>query len=188
MALAHENKAPKIFGRTVKGVPIYAMIPSIVFGLVFVIISNLGAGAALLFDWLLNITGFTVVISWCMICVIHLRFRAAFKAQGYLLTSLPYVAPFFPYGDWIAIVGASAVIIGQGVTLGMSSQASDPLVWAKSYVGVLLFPILYFTHKFWTKSKIVPLMECDFISGQYVEPVEERFEVGAAHEKGDDKV
>ena len=36
--------------------------------------------------------------------------------------------------------------------------------WVKMYFGILTFPVIYTIHKLVTKSKVVPLLECDFSS------------------------
>lgn len=79
MALSTEGNAPAIFSKTHNGVPIYAMIPSFLFGAVFVVIFELGPTAAILFDWLLNITGLTIITSWTMICAVHLRYIETYR-------------------------------------------------------------------------------------------------------------
>lgn len=169
MALASKGDAPAIFKRTHNGVPIYAMVPSIVLGLVFVVIIQLGPNAVVLFDWLLNIAGFTVAITWAVISIVHLRFhtpncrfRASFVAQGRLLDDLPYVAWFYPYGDLIAIGGILTVIVGQGAALAATPDRGNIMAWLKMYLGLLLFPVMYLSHKYVTNSSLVPLLECDF--------------------------
>lgn len=97
MALAQEGKAPKIFARTSKkGVPYPAIaVTVLVSGLSF-----LGAvvGEGVVFEWLINIIGLTIIITWLMINLTHFRFRKAMAAQGFQVSELPYKAFLFPYG------------------------------------------------------------------------------------------
>lgn len=45
-----------------------------------------------LFNWLLALSGLSTIITWLSINVAHVRFRAAWKAQGHSLDELPFRA------------------------------------------------------------------------------------------------
>lgn len=64
--------------------------------------------------------------------MIHLRFRKAYIAQGYKVENLPYRSPFFPYGQYLAILMGIFVLVGEGYsTIG----DGDGVDWVK-IVGV----------------------------------------------------
>ena len=94
MSLADDNKAPHIFSKLTKqGVPLYALTITTMIGcLAFlgIFIDN-----GVVFSWLIRISGVSGLLTWLSICVIHLRFRWAWIAQGRVM-DLPYIAPFFP--------------------------------------------------------------------------------------------
>ena len=138
------------------------MIPTAIFGLSSIVLEFVLGDPKVVFDWLVAITGMNVIFSWMCICGVHLRFRAAFVAQGFKLSDLPYVNPCFPYGNYIAMGGMLAVIVGQFTAV---SDKSNILSWLQAYVGIFPFPLIYLVHKLVTGSKIVPLTECDFITG-----------------------
>ena len=75
-----------------------------------------------MFIWLLKLTGISGILTWLSIAVIHLRFRAAYLAQGFDLKDLPYRARFFPYSNYYAILLGLVILVGQGV---VAAQGSD---------------------------------------------------------------
>ena len=179
MAMADEGKAPKIFARTTSwGVPIYSLALSVAFGLISFLGSSFGSNV--IFVWLTNLTGmasyyfdffnddvFLIVvglITWMCICVIHIRFRKAYVCQGFAVDDLPYKAPFFPYGQYLAIFMGLLVLIGEGYSTIQSSDG-DYVQIVAVYVGVPFYLLLYLIYKFWKKSKVVLLESCDLKTG-----------------------
>ena len=111
-SMAHDGKAPKIFGRTnSRGVPIFALLATAAVGLFGFLAALVGQGAA--YAWLLNVSGLCGFIVWVGIAVSHYRFRRGYVAQGYDLSDLPYKAPLFPLGPIVAFVMLLLVIGGQ---------------------------------------------------------------------------
>lgn len=165
MALAMEGKAPRIFAKTTKqGVPIYALIPTFVLSVFFVFMTQLGAGKV--FEFLVNLTGITILLAWVMISLIHIRFRQAFAMQGYSLDALPYVAPFHPYGDMISVGGSCIVVLGTIYSIVINPhKAGNLMVWVENLGILVVFPTVYFVHKFIYGTKWVPLEDCDFVTG-----------------------
>lgn len=107
----------------------------------------------------------TGLITWVCICYIHIRFRKAYVAQGLSLDKLPYRAPFFPYGQYLAIAMGFLVLIGEGCTVVMSSDTVDWIHIIAVYVGAPFYLVLYLAYKFIRGTKVVPLLECDFTTG-----------------------
>ncbi|KAJ3151216.1 hypothetical protein HK101_001914 [Irineochytrium annulatum] len=140
MGLAREGKAPSMFGRVDKrGVPMLSLGISVAFGCLALIGNFVGDGKAFLV--LSNIIGVAILLSWLTIAVTHLRFRAAWKAQNRDLKELPYMAPFHPFGDIIALVLGGVVIAGllySEVTVPFDAVNDSVL-----YVGFPLFIVLY---------------------------------------------
>jgi amino acid permease len=54
-------------------------------------------GQSAVFSWLIKTIGLSALITWTSIGVISIRFREAYKAQGYSLSDLPYQQPFYPW-------------------------------------------------------------------------------------------
>ena len=165
MALASEGKAPRFFAKTTAGgVPVYALMPTFALSIFVIILTLLGAGNV--FEFLVNFTGLTILLSWAMISLIHLRFRRAFAVQGYSLEDLPYIAPLYPYGDIIAVGGSTMVVLGTIYSIITDpAKAYSIYVWIENLGILVVFPIIYFAHKFTNGTKWVPLEDCDFVTG-----------------------
>jgi lysine-specific permease len=75
-------------------------------------------GDGAVFEWLVNITGEAIILTWLMILVVHQRFRKAYLLQGYKLEDLPYRAIFYPYGNYYAALICISVIIVSPIVNG----------------------------------------------------------------------
>jgi lysine-specific permease len=100
-------------------------------------------------------------IIWLGIAVCHLRFRAAWVAQGRSLDDLKFKSKFYPYGPWIALVLFLVVLFGANINVFEAPVFS----WFDFITGYLILPIfalLYLVHKWRNKTHVVPLLECNF--------------------------
>ncbi|WP_190263813.1 amino acid permease [Glutamicibacter nicotianae] len=164
-AMAHDGKAPKIFGRTnSRGVPIMALLATAAVGLFGFLTALVGQGAA--YTWLLNVSGLCGFIVWVGIAVSHYRFRRGYLAHGYSAKDLPYVAPLFPLGPIVAFLMLIAVIIGQNYQAVLAGHALEVL---SAYIGLPLFLGLWLVHRMVTKSKLVKLTEMDLNAPEDIE-------------------
>ncbi|KAI8618836.1 amino acid permease/ SLC12A domain-containing protein [Chytriomyces sp. MP71] len=160
MALSMRGQAPRIFGLVNhNGIPVYALGMTVAIGSIAFLGIALGEGA--LFNWLLTITGTSGLLTWMSISVCHLRFRAAFKAQGKSRSTLPYLAPFYPYSDYAAIIMGLFILIGQAVS-ALYSPSVDVSVLVSVFGGVPLFFGLLVGYKFLFGTTLVPLRDCNF--------------------------
>ncbi|MGE7185687.1 amino acid permease [Peribacillus sp. NPDC006672] len=157
-ALAKEGKAPRIFARlTRKGIPMWALCTTAFIGLASFLASLFGNGSV--FIWLINASALTGFIKWFGIAVSHYRFRKAYVAQGRDLNELPFKAKWYPLGPVITLLFFVVFIFGQTFFYG------DQISWAEiiaTYIGLPIFLLLWLGYKIIKKTKIVPLMECDF--------------------------
>ncbi|KAL2919984.1 hypothetical protein HK105_200050 [Polyrhizophydium stewartii] len=159
MAMAHEGRAPALLGTVnARGVPVYSLALTTAIGCLTFLSIVWGEGAV--FTWLLSITGVSGILTWLSIAVIHLRFRRAFAVQQKPLDVLPYKAPLFPYGAWIAIVLGIGIVAGQGYAAMTIKPFRLQNVLAV-YVGIPFFAALYLGYKWLHGTRIVPLGECD---------------------------
>ncbi|KAF9326751.1 hypothetical protein BG006_009865 [Podila minutissima] len=164
MAMGREGKMPAIFGRVnSRGVPLYSlafvtMIASIAF------VSDL-FGEGVVFKWLVNLTGMSALLTWMSISIIHLRFRAAFKAQGRSLSELPYIAPLFPFSCYISIALALMIVFLQGYQ-AVTADPFEAVGVVAVFVGAPVFFLTIIGWKVYHKTKLVPLLEVDLDSGR----------------------
>ncbi|KAH7036198.1 lysine-specific permease [Linnemannia elongata] len=164
MAMGREGKMPAIFGRVnSRGVPLYSLaLVTLVASIAFV--ADV-VGSGVVFTWLVNLTGMSALLTWLSISVIHLRFRAAFKAQGRSVKDLPYVAPFFPYSCYLSILLALMILFMQGYQAVTADPFSAEGVVAV-FVGAPVFFLSIIIWKIYHKTKIIPLLEVDLDTGR----------------------
>jgi len=123
----------RLFTRTTaRGVPVWGVLATVAISMLGFLSSLVGDSVA--YTWFYNATGLTGFIVWVCVCLAHLRFRAAWRAQGRSADELPYRARFFPVGTWFALIVFIGVIIGQGVNLAISGFTWYGLLVA--YIGL----------------------------------------------------
>ncbi|KAF9430206.1 hypothetical protein BGZ94_007911 [Podila epigama] len=164
MAMGREGKMPAIFGRVdSRGVPLYALAFVSLFASIAFVADVVGEGVV--FTWLVNLTGMSALLTWMSIAIIHLRFRAAFKAQGRSLSELPYLAPLFPFSCYLAIALALMIVFMQGYQ-AVTADPFDPVGIVAVFVGAPVFFLTIIGWKLYHKTKLVPLLEVDLDTGR----------------------
>jgi lysine-specific permease len=159
-AMAHSGKAPKIFGGlNRRGVPAAALLfTGLVSALAF--FSSL-VGDQKIYQLFYNASGLSGFLIWLGIAICHLRFRKAWVAQGRSLDDLKFRAKFFPYGPWLALVLFVVVLFGANIGVFQTPVFS----WFDFITDYLMIPgflIFYLGHKYWYKTRLVPLKDCNF--------------------------
>lgn len=157
-AMAIDGKAPKVFAKVNnRGVPVNALYITTFVGMAAFLTSLFGDGAV--YNWLLNASGLAGFIAWLGIAIGHYRFRKAYIRQGKKLEDLKYRAKFFPFGPLFAFSLCLFVILGQNY----QAFAGEIIDWKGlliSYIGLPIFILIWFVHKWIHKTKIIPLEEC----------------------------
>jgi amino acid transporter len=98
-ALAERGMAPAFLATVDKhGRPIWGVAIQLAFGLLAFI--GEAKSESTVFDWLLSLSGLSYFFVWGCICLAHIRFRSAWKAQGHVKAELPYEAIFGVVGSW----------------------------------------------------------------------------------------
>ncbi|KAI8363838.1 amino acid permease/ SLC12A domain-containing protein [Choanephora cucurbitarum] len=162
LALAEDGTAPRVFKRINRwGIPIWSVLTTCAVGCLAFLTSLQSSGVV--FNWLTALPSVAGLIVWVTISVTHIRFRMGLKAQGRSLTSLPYVAPFFPYGDLFVIVVGCIVIAGQGYQTFLPPIKAENCVAA--YISVMFAIVLYFGHKIVKRPSFIKASEMDFETG-----------------------
>lgn len=160
-SMAGAGRAPKVFGRVSRhGVPVWGVLGTVVISMLGFLSSLVGDSVA--YTWFYNATGLTGFIVWVGVCLAHLRFRAAWKAQGRAVEDLPYRAKLFPAGTWFALIVFVGVIIGQGVNLALAGFSWYGLLVA--YVGLPITVSLWLGFRILRHSRPTPLAEIDLLA------------------------
>ncbi len=158
--MAKRKHAPKFFTHiNHHGVPLRALLLKALFGCLVFLSSIFGNGH--IFIWLVNISSLAGFIAWLGIAISHYRFRKAYLAQGKRLSDFPYYARLFPFGSIFALVLCFIIILGQGYTMFLYRQLNF-LEFLATYVGVMVFLILWLGYKLIKRTSIIPLQDCDF--------------------------
>ncbi|KAG0016497.1 hypothetical protein BGZ80_009176 [Entomortierella chlamydospora] len=164
LAMGREGMMPAIFGRVnSRGVPLYSLAFVTLIACIAFVADVVGTGVV--FTWLVNLTGMSALLTWMSISFIHLRFRAAFEAQGHSLSELPYIAPLFPYSCYTSILLGIMIVVMEGY----QAATADPFDAAgvvAVFVGAPVFFLSIIIWKFYHKTSIVPLTEVDFDTGR----------------------
>lgn len=159
-SLAVERKAPALFAKVTRsGTPVWALLAtSVVAGLC--LLSFLFSPGKL-YLWLLNTSGMLGFIAWLGIAISHYRFRRGYKLAGHSLDKLPYVSKFFPFGPFFAFALCMVVMLGQNY----QAFIGDRIDWmgaTATYIGLVLFVVMWLGHKVITRSRIVRYRDMDF--------------------------
>ncbi|OLN96418.1 Amino-acid permease inda1-like protein 1 [Colletotrichum chlorophyti] len=102
-ALAQQGYAPKIFTYIDRsGRPLPSVAINLLFGALAYV--RMAASGAVVFDWLLSLSGLAALFTWGSICAAHIRFRSAWKAQGHTLDELPFQAIGGVAGSWLGLL------------------------------------------------------------------------------------
>jgi lysine-specific permease len=159
-AMAHSGKAPKIFGAlNRRGVPAAALLATGLISALAFFSSKVGDQK--IYQLFYNASGLSGFLIWLGIAICHLRFRKAWVAQGRSLEQLKFRSRFFPYGPWLSLVLFVIVLFGANIGVFQTPVFS----WFDFVTDYLMIPgflIFYFGHKYWYKTRLVPLKDCNF--------------------------
>jgi aromatic amino acid transport protein AroP len=133
--LATQGNAPKALTRVNKrGVPVLSIALSALVTSVGVLINYVMPGKA--FELLMALVVSTLVINWVMICLAHLRFRAAKNRQGVIPV---FKALWYPFGNYLCLVFLSLILVIMYFCEGIRISVLLMPVWILLlWVGFLL--------------------------------------------------
>ncbi|GAA5940465.1 uncharacterized protein JCM15063_002335 [Sporobolomyces koalae] len=162
-ALAAEGQAPRIFMRVNQ---FHTPYVSMIFCTLVCCIAymNVSSGSKKVFGYFTALVTIFGALTWMSILWSHIRFMKALKVQGISRDSLPWKAPFQPYFAYISLVFVGVVTIFKGFDSFTPKFKHDTFITA--YLGIPIYVCLYLGHKFWHKTRVIPLEEVDLISGR----------------------
>lgn len=155
--MARKGSAPKLFAHLdSRGVPMNALYATTAIAALCFLTTFFGEQEV--FNWLLNMSGMCGFIVWLGIAISHYRFRKGYLAQGYQLEGLAYRAKFFPFAPWFAFILCSIVVLGQNYQAVLDGEW---LAVLSTYIGILLFLVIWLGYKWKYKTKLVSYQEMD---------------------------
>ncbi|KAK7014905.1 aa-permease domain-containing protein [Favolaschia claudopus] len=170
--LAVEGKAPRIFSRVNgRGVPYVSLALCTAFcSLVFL---NVSSSSARVFGWFVNLVSTFGAITWMCIAYSHISFMRALKAQGKSRDTLPYKAPFQPYGSWLALISTGIIVFFKGFDAFMPFQVDKFLT---NYIGLPIFVVLFVVYKVIFRTRQIPADKVDLVTGlKVIDEAEQRY-------------
>ncbi|HEI8864594.1 amino acid permease [Serratia sp. AKBS12] len=123
--LATQGNAPKVLTRVnPRGVPVLSIALSALVTSIGVLINYVMPGKA--FELLMALVVSTLVINWVMICLAHLKFRAAKNRQGVI----PHFKAFwYPFGNYLCLTFLAMILVIMYLTDGIRISVLLIPVW-----------------------------------------------------------
>ncbi|TDZ49590.1 Dicarboxylic amino acid permease [Colletotrichum trifolii] len=175
--LASDGSAPAIFKKTDKrGVPVYALGFSAMFALLAFM--NVSSDSTKIFGYFVNLTTIFGLLTWISILTTHIWWLRARKAQNIPDEVMPYVAPLGIAGSYGALAVCILVALTKNfdVFTGGNFGKEKYKTFITGYLGIPLYLILIFGHKFYYKTRGVKPHEADFYTGKdIIDREEEEF-------------
>jgi len=172
-ALAEQGQAPKILAYIDrKGRPLLSILLTSAIGLIAYtsVLSPTAQGNV--FNWLLAISGLSIIFTWLTICLCHIRFRAALKLASISPSSLPFTSHLSVYGSYLGAVLNILVFVAQFwvgfAPEGYEDMSSTTLVenFFMVYLAAPIIIISYIAYKLWFKTRWVKTSEIDLVTGR----------------------
>ena len=153
VSLAQEGLAPRWLARTsTSGVPRQAVAITSIFGLLALL--NLSPVGGNIFNWLVSVIAVAGLVTWGCICLAHLRFMAALKAQGVVREDLPYKAPCQPWLSGYGVGFIAIIILTQGFAAFIPWDTTEFFV---AYLRLIIFVVCFVGHKVSMRTRVIPL-------------------------------
>ncbi|OMJ26794.1 Lysine-specific permease [Smittium culicis] len=150
---------------TKRGTPIYALGSCIVVTACLFVLSLFGNNK--IFTWFASVGSVASIICFLVMLFTHWRFRRGYKRQGYDEHDLPFIAFLYPFGHYFSFFVIFFILFAQGN--GSFFQVKfDIEKFVQSYMGIPIFLVFYLGYKFTKKTKLVPLIEIDYETDNYI--------------------
>ncbi|EGX52962.1 hypothetical protein AOL_s00007g298 [Orbilia oligospora ATCC 24927] len=150
-----------------EGRPMRATLLTLLFGFI-AYVSALGYETeGEVFNWLLSICGLGSFFTWGSICLCHIRFRAAWKAQGNSLDQLAYRSQGGIIGSYLGLSLNIVVFLAVLWTALFTTESWKPDIknFMMKYLTVPMLLVEYFAYKLFFKTKILKIHEVDLVTG-----------------------
>ena len=166
-ALAAQGHAPKILAYIDReGRPLCGIFLSAFVGLLcFVTASD---KQSIVFAWLLALTGLSSIFTWGSICLCHIRFRAALRAQNRTTDELAFESQVGVIGSYFGFIFNCLVLVAQFWTglFPIGGKGADAESFFQAYLAAPIVIVCYLFYKIWKRPSIVSLSAMDLDTGR----------------------
>jgi amino acid transporter len=172
-ALAEQGQAPRFLAYIDRqGRPLFAIIIASVLGLLCYVVAGGQSTSSTALNWLYSLSGLSSIFTWGSICLAHIRFRAAWKAQGHTLDELAFKSQAGVYGSWVGFILNVLVLVAQFwtavwpigfVETSARNRAQD------FFLSYLAFPVVilcYIPYKIYFRTPFMRVMDMDLVTGR----------------------
>ncbi|KAF2792213.1 hypothetical protein K505DRAFT_279247 [Melanomma pulvis-pyrius CBS 109.77] len=154
-ALAANGMGPNIFAYVdKKGRPVTVVILQLLFGCLAFI--NLAKNGGDIFTWLLSLSGLSILFIYGSIALAHIRFRAAWAANGHSVDELPFKAAFGVWGSYVCLLINILCLIAQFYVAlyPVGGPNLDPTTFFELYLAGPFLIALYLIWKVYSWFKV----------------------------------
>ncbi|KAL2165023.1 hypothetical protein VTH06DRAFT_319 [Thermothelomyces fergusii] len=160
--MAQDGKAPRILGWTDRrGVPVPAIVFTNLCGALSMM--NVSTGASKAYSYIVNLSGVSTFLVWGAISFTHIRFRAAWAAQGRAPAELPFRSLWYPYNAYFGLAANAFLALIQGWS---TFAPFDPGLFVDAYVLLPLFAVIFAAYKLVFRTRWWSPREVDLLSGR----------------------
>lgn len=124
---------------------------------------NVSTGAAEAYSYIVNLSGVSTFLVWGSISFIHIRFRNAWRVQGYDTEELPFKSLWYPYNAYFGLAANVVLALIQG---WQTLSPFDAGTFVDAYILLPLFPIIYIVYKLVFKTRFWRPIEIDLQTGR----------------------
>jgi amino acid transporter len=131
----------------------------------FLAYMNVSTNGGTVFEWFVNISSITGLITWDIILITYVRFYKGLAYHGIDRDTLPYKAPFQPYASYFGIFFISLILFFNGFQVFLSGSW-DVNTFITAYICLPIFLFFYLIWKIAKRPKFVRVPDMDFTTGR----------------------
>lgn len=172
-ALAEQGQAPRFLAYIDRsGRPLFAIILASALGVLCYVVAGGQDTANSALNWLYSLSGLSSIFTWASICLAHIRFRSAWKAQGHSLDELAFRSQVGVIGSWIGFLLNCLVLVAQFWTaiwpIGYAELTTSEVAqtFFLAYLAAPVVILFYVPYKLWYKTPFMKVMDMDLVTGR----------------------
>lgn len=166
-ALSAQGHAPKFLSYIDReGRPLFGIMLSAFVGLLCFVTASPVQGQV--FAWLLALTGLSAIFTWGSICLCHIRFRAALRAQNRSTNELAFASQVGVVGSYFGLIFNCLVLVAQFWTglFPIGGHGADVKNFFQAYLAAPIVIFYYAFYKIWKRPSFVTLQSMDLDTGR----------------------